>query len=35
MLDRLTHHSHILLFDGDSYRFRQTLEGLGKENLRE
>jgi DNA replication protein DnaC len=34
LLDRLTHHSHILLFDGDSYRFRQTLEGRGKEILR-
>ena len=31
LLDRLTHHSHILLFDGDSYRFRQTLGGRGKE----
>jgi DNA replication protein DnaC len=24
LLDRLTHHSHILLFDGESYRFRQS-----------
>lgn len=31
LLDRLTHHSHILLFDGESYRFRQTLGGRGKE----
>ena len=35
LLDRLTHHSHILLFDADSYRFRQTLGGRGKENLHE
>jgi len=33
LLDRLTHHSHILLFDGESYRFRQTMEGRGKEAL--
>lgn len=25
LLDRLTHHAHILLMNGDSYRFRQTL----------
>jgi len=25
LLDRLTHHSHILLFDGESYRFRESL----------
>jgi DNA replication protein DnaC len=25
LLDRLTHHSHILLFDGESYRFRERL----------
>jgi DNA replication protein DnaC len=31
LLDRLTHHSHILLFDGVSYRFRQTLGGRGME----
>lgn len=24
LLDRLTHHSHILLFDGESYRFRES-----------
>ncbi|RJQ52859.1 MAG: AAA family ATPase [Actinobacteria bacterium] len=24
LLDRLTHHSHILLFEGESYRFRQS-----------
>ena len=24
LLDRLTHHAHILLFQGDSYRFRQS-----------
>ncbi|OMD17286.1 hypothetical protein BJP50_16180 [Paenibacillus odorifer] len=31
LLDRLTHHSHILLFDGDSYRLRQIMEVQGKE----
>jgi len=30
LLDRLTHHSNILVFDGESYRFRQTLEERGK-----
>ena len=25
LLDRLTHHSHILLFEGESYRFRESL----------
>jgi len=25
LLDRLTHRAHILLMNGDSYRFRQTL----------
>ena len=25
LLDRLTHHSHILLFEGESYRFRKSL----------
>lgn len=25
LLDRLTHHSHILLFDGESYRFNERL----------
>lgn len=24
LLDRLTHHSHILLFEGESYRFRES-----------
>lgn len=23
-LDRLTHHSHILVFEGESYRFRES-----------
>lgn len=27
LLDRLTHHSHILLFEGESYRFRQSRRG--------
>ncbi|MFP3390362.1 IS21-like element helper ATPase IstB [Brevibacillus sp. SIMBA_040] len=35
LLDRLTHHSHILLFDGESYRFRQTIERKGKEHAHE
>ena len=35
LLDRLTHHSHILLFDGDSYRLRQTMEGQRKETMYE
>ncbi|MDK2931333.1 MAG: hypothetical protein PWR07_1464, partial [Bacillota bacterium] len=25
LLDRLTHHCHILLMNGDSYRFRQSM----------
>ena len=25
LLDRLTHHSNIILFDGESYRFRESL----------
>ena len=29
LLDRLTHHSHILLFEAESYRFRQKLGGGG------
>ena len=33
LLDRLTHHSHILLFEGESYRFRERLTHL--ENERE
>ena len=24
LLDRFTHHSHILLFEGESYRFRES-----------
>jgi DNA replication protein DnaC len=24
LLDRLTHHAHILLFKGESYRFRES-----------
>jgi hypothetical protein len=24
LLDRLTHHAHILLFQGESYRFRES-----------
>lgn len=25
LLDRMTHHEHILLMNGESYRFRQTI----------
>lgn len=28
LLDRLTHHSHVLLFEGDSYRFRERSRRL-------
>lgn len=35
LLDRLTHHSHILLFDCESFRFRQTMEERGKEVFHE
>lgn len=28
LLDRLTHHSHILLFEGESYRFRESQRRL-------
>jgi len=31
LLDRLTHHSHILLFEGESYRFRERLTNLEHE----
>jgi len=30
LLDRLTHHSHILEMNGDSYRFKETLKRKGK-----
>lgn len=30
LLDRLTHHSHILEMNGDSYRFRESLKKKGK-----
>lgn len=26
LLDRLTHHCHVIEFSGDSFRFRQSLE---------
>lgn len=26
LLDRMTHRAHILLMNGDSYRFRQSLQ---------
>lgn len=31
LLDRLTHHAHILLFNGESYRFRESRQRLEKE----
>ncbi|WP_290439091.1 hypothetical protein [Paenibacillus sp. GP183] len=34
MLDRLTHRAHILLMNGDSHRFRQSMEQLTKEESR-
>jgi DNA replication protein DnaC len=30
LLDRLTHHAHVLVFQGDSYRFRESHNTLGK-----
>ena len=30
LLDRLTHHSHVLVFQGESYRFRESHHKLGK-----
>lgn len=32
LLDRLTHHCHILLMNGESFRFRQSLRRQEKEN---
>lgn len=31
LLDRLTHHAHIILFEGESYRFRESLASKDKE----
>lgn len=31
LLDRLTHHAHILLFNGESYRFRESRQRMEKE----
>ncbi len=31
LLDRLTHRSHVLLFNGESYRFRESQQRLRKE----
>lgn len=33
LLDRLTHRAHILLMNGESYRFRQTLQQKEKEGM--
>jgi DNA replication protein DnaC len=33
LLDRVTHHSHILLFQGDSHRFRESRERLKEVDL--
>ena len=30
LLDRLTHHAHVLVFQGESYRFRESHNKLGK-----
>ena len=30
LLDRLTHHSHVLVFEGESYRFRESAGRLTK-----
>jgi len=35
LLDRFTHHSHILLFKGESYRFRESSRRLRKAKHRE
>lgn len=35
LLDRLTHRAHILLMNGESYRFRQSMALRGKENTHE
>jgi DNA replication protein DnaC len=32
LLDRLTHHSHILIFEGESYRFRESQQAKRKRN---
>ena len=31
LLDRLTHHAHIIVFDGESYRFRESLASKEQE----
>jgi DNA replication protein DnaC len=31
LLDRLTHHSQVLLFEGESYRFRESAGRLTKQ----
>nr|WP_269456756.1 ATP-binding protein [Thermanaeromonas toyohensis] len=33
LLDRLTHHAHILVMNGESYRFRQSLRRRQEEGL--
>ena len=30
LLDRLTHHSHVLVFEGEAYRFRESAGRLTK-----
>jgi DNA replication protein DnaC len=34
LLDRLTHHSHILVFEGESYRFRESQKRRTKSQLK-
>ena len=34
LLDRLTHHSHVLVFEGESYRFRESAGRLTKSRLK-
>jgi len=34
LLDRLTHHSHVLVFEGESYRFRESAGRLTKSRMK-
>ena len=35
LLDRLTHHAHVLLFQGESHRFRESRQRLQEMQLRQ